>query len=124
MVKANKYLEDQLLKYLGNFLFGHNSGTVFGHLAGLPIGTEFSVTIDGNTTNYRISNKIVFNHEFTPSGQELLYPDGYPGRNFMNSIVAARYLGQQYSLSLMTCHGISYGNGDASQRLVVYADII
>ena len=111
-------------RYNDKFLFGHNSGSVFGHLASLPIGTEFSVTLDGNTTNYRIANKVIFNHEFSPSGQELLYPDGYPGRNFMNSIASARYFGQQYSLALMTYHGISYGNGDASQRLVVYANAI
>lgn len=114
----------RVARYGDRFLFGHNSGSVFGHLAGLPIGTEFSVTLNGNTTNYRISNKVIFNHEFTPSGQELLYPEGYPGRNFMSSIINARYMSRQYSLSLMTCHGISYGGGDASQRLVVFADAI
>lgn len=118
----------RVARYSNSFLYGHNTGAVFGHLAGLPEGTTFSVTVNGQTTDYRISEKVIYNHEYTARGTELLYPDGLPGRNFMSNIINARATTvsgtRQHSLAIMTCHGVSWGGGDASQRLVVFADRI
>ena len=40
----------------------------------------------------------------------------------MSAVAGARHGRVQYDLALMTCYGTSYGNGDASHRLVVFAN--
>ena len=90
------------------FIYGHNSGTTFGHIAGLPVGTTFSVNLGGTTKTYRIANTVTLekNSQVAPK---------------MRAIVNAQYNGASYDLSIMTCAGTSYGNGDASHRTIVFA---
>ncbi len=106
-------------RFRDRFYYGHNSAGVFGNLGSLGIGSTFSITVDGATHNYRVANVVIFEKN-TSSGKLQLNGSG----SYMNSVAGARYGGRQYSVSLMTCHGTSYGNGDASHRLVVFADEI
>ena len=44
--------------------------------------------------------------------------------SYMYAVAHARHSGVQYDLSIMTCYGTSFGNGDASHRLVIFANAI
>lgn len=105
--------------YNNKFLYGHNSGHVLGFLPTVGVGTVFSLTFNGVTTNYRVSNKV----EYAKTGPTTL---GLNGATINMSRVANGYSpdGVRHSISIMTCSGVSYGNGDASHRLVLFADAI
>lgn len=103
-------------KYGDKFLYGHNSGAVFGGLAGLGEGSTFSVTYGGVTTNYAVAKVVIFEKNAETGKLQL---DGFG--DYMLSVVNARSERVQYDLSIMTCSGTSYGNGDASHRLVLFA---
>lgn len=94
--------------YDGRFLFAHNYSWLFGGLANLYSGYTFSTNIYGTTHNYRVAYVITV-------------PNDAALANNMNDIAKAKYNGVQYSLSLMTCAGTSYGNGNASHRTLVFA---
>lgn len=96
-------------KYGNKFLYGHNSSTVFGHLHTLSVGSTFTVTLGGQTTTYRIAKAVTL--EKHTQVAPIMYP-----------IAQAKYSGQTYDLSIMTCAGVSYGNGDASHRLIIFAN--
>lgn len=104
-------------KYGDKFLYGHNSWAVFGSLANMGAGSTFTVTYEGVTTAYQVQQVAIFEHT-----NGLLQIDGVG--NYMFSVSKARYQGVNYGLSLMTCYGESYGNGDASHRLVLFANAI
>lgn len=106
-------------RYGGQFYYGHNSGAVFGGLAGLGIGNIFSITLNGITTNYQIANIAIYEKN-TSTGQLQLNGAG----NYMLSVARAQHNGIQYGISIMTCAGTSYGNGDASHRLVIFANAV
>lgn len=108
-------------RYGGSFLYGHNTGAVFGILYNVGVGSTFSVTIDGITTNYRVSEIVIYEKN---TGNGRLEKNGKG--NYMYSVASAlnKDTGAQHSISLMTCYGTSYGNGDASHRWVVFADKI
>lgn len=110
---------DHVNRYGANFLYGHNSAAVFGRLAGLGVGSTFSVTYGGVTTNYQVTKTMLFEKNPT-TGQLQLNGSG----DFMFSVSNARSEGVQYGVALMTCAGTSYGNGDASHRLVLFANAI
>ena len=110
---------DPAHNYFGTFLYGHNSWNVFGGLVNLGIGSTFTVTLDNVTTTYQVADIVVFEKN-TTSGKLQLNGEG----SYMNSVARSKFNGVQYSLSLMTCHGQSYGNGDASHRLVIFANVI
>ena len=97
----------------GMLVYGHNSGNLLGSLANRYEGEVFTITEGGVATNYRVAAKVLYNK--TADG----YLEGDP--YLMGDIV---YTAMGHSIALMTCAGISYGNGDASQRLVIYADRI
>ena len=105
--------------YNNKFLYGHNSGNVFGFLSSVGVGTTFSLTYNGVTTNYRVSNKVTYEK----TGATTL---GLNGATIKMGHVANGYSPDEvkHSLSIMTCAGQSYGNGDASHRLVLFADAI
>lgn len=94
----------------GKLLYAHNSGNLFGGLGGLNIGEVFYVTEPGGTKAYQVATKVLYNKT----------ADGYLNNDpyLMGNIV---YTAMGHDLALMTCAGVSYGNGDASQRLVVFA---
>lgn len=105
-------------RYNGKFLYGHNSPGVFGPILGLGVGATFSVTSNGTTKNYMVASTEMFEKNPT-TGQ--LQKDG--AGSFMNVVANASYRGT-YDLALMTCAGVSYGNGDASHRFVIFAKMI
>ena len=104
-------------KYGSKLLYGHNTTAVFGGLKNLGIGSTFTVTEDGFTTTYKIAKTITFEKN---NGQLQLNGEG----SYMNSVAKARSNGVNYDLALMTCAGTNYGNGDASHRLVLFANKI
>ena len=106
-------------KYGPSFLYGHNSWNVFGSLVNVPAGSVFSVTYGGVVTNYQVTQVVIFEKN---TGNGLLQLNG--GGNYMRRVANATHDGVQYDLSIMTCYGTSYGNGDASHRLVLFANAI
>ncbi|MFV0485269.1 MAG: sortase domain-bontaining protein [Candidatus Saccharimonadales bacterium] len=87
-----------------------------GGLSSLPVGTKFSVTVNGATTNYQVSKKQVYCDYSNPTHPCSNYSE--PVLNMYDAINPAR---QGANLALMTCAGSSIGNGDATHRLIVYA---
>ena len=92
-------------------IYGHNTANLLGNLGSLGVGSNFTVTDGGVTTTYRVSAKVMY--EKTADGY--LNSDPYLMGSIMQTAMG-------HNLALMTCAGTSYGNGDASHRLVVYAD--
>lgn len=105
--------------YNNKFLYGHNSGAVFGFLPSVGIGQTFSLTYNGVVTHYRVSNKV----EYAKTGATTL---GIGNTTYKMGHVANGYDPNEvrHSIVMMTCSGVSYGNGDASHRLVLFADAI
>ncbi len=110
---------DHVNKYGDRFFYGHNSAEVFGGLLNLGIGNIFTIAYGGISTNYQV-NKVVIYEKNVSSGKLQLNGAG----NYMWSVANARSEGVQYNVSLMTCYGTSYGNGDASHRLVIFANAV
>lgn len=110
---------DHVNKYGAKFLYGHNSWAVFRGLYDMDVGDTFRMTYGGATKNYRVSQVVIFEKN---SSNGLLQLNG--SGNYMGSVSKAKYQGVVHDLSLMTCYGTSYGNGDASHRLVIFADEI
>lgn len=106
------------------FIYGHNSSAVFGNLKNLRVGVDtFTVTLNGVTSTYRIVNKVIYDYEL--GGIGALRLNGDTSINYMNRTAKARDNNNvQYDLSLMTCHGQSLGSGNATQRLVLFANKI
>ncbi len=103
-------------KYGDKFLYGHNTGAVFGGLTSMGVGSTFTVNYGGVTTNYRVA-KVMIYEKNTSNGRLELNGSG----NYMRGVANAVSDGVHYDLSVMTCYGTSYGNGDASHRLVLFA---
>ena len=106
-------------KYGARFLYGHNSWNVFGGLTSLGVGSTFTITYGGVSTNYQVANVVIYEKNV---GNGLLQINGFG--DYMYSVAMATHDSVQYDLSLMTCYGTSYGNGDASHRWVVFANAI
>ena len=106
------------------FIYGHNSAAVFGNLKNLRVGVDtFTVTLNGVTSTYRIVNKVIYDYEL--GGNGALRLNGDTSINYMNRTAKAKDNNNvQYDLALMTCHGQSLGNGNATQRLVLFANKI
>ena len=106
------------------FIYGHNSSAVFGNLKNLRVGVDtFTVTLNGVTSTYRIVNKVIYDYEL--GGNGALRLNGDISINYMNRTAKARDNNNvQYDLALMTCHGQSLGSGNATQRLVLFANKI
>ncbi|MDO5451881.1 MAG: hypothetical protein Q4F56_02225 [Candidatus Saccharibacteria bacterium] len=94
-------------------VYGHNSNNLLGSLAYRYAGETFTITEGGVTRNYRVA--AVVTYAKTADG----YLNGDP--MLMGDIMRTA---MGYDVALMTCAGTGYGNGDASHRLVVYADAI
>ncbi len=105
--------------YDGRFFYGHNSNNVFGGLKNLSNGATFTVTLNNETVTYRIVEKVIFEKN-QETGKLTLNGAG----SHMNNVARAKYNGSQYDLSIMTCHGQSLGHGDATHRLVIFANRI
>lgn len=94
-------------------IYGHNSWNLLGNLVNRTQGEVFTITEGGVTRNYVVSDIAVYAKT----------SDGYLNNNrlLMNNIV---HNAMGHDVALMTCYGTAYGNGDASHRLVIYADAI
>ena len=106
-------------KYGDKFLYGHNSVEVFGGLVNLGVGNVFTVSYGGVSRNYQVAKIMIYEKDLETGKLRL---DG--AGNYMRSVANARSGDTWYDLSLMTCYGTSYGNGDASHRLVIFANAI
>lgn len=106
----------RIAKY-NNFYYGHNSANVLGSLSSLPIGATFSITENGQTKKYQIAKS----ETFEKIGANKLATLDNPSRDYSNAIYSASYKGKKYDIALMTCAGVSLGNGDATERYVVFA---
>jgi hypothetical protein len=99
------------------FIFGHNSSSIFAHLKNLPSDTIFSVTLSGQTTSYRVA--------FQETVCDYTNPN-YPCSNYPEPVLNMNHAGMPYlrgaDLAIMTCAGTPIGNGDATHRLIVYAN--
>ena len=92
--------------------YGHNSAEVF---AGIDGASEFSVTLNGVTTRYRVMEK----HTFEKYSATQLSLDG----QVYSMAVLVNYA-WGYDVILVTCAGQSLGHGDATHRLVLFANEI
>lgn len=100
-------------KYGDKFLYGHNSAAVFGDLVYLGVGSVFMVSYAGVTSTYQVNEVQIFEK----TSATTLSSNGLNYR--MSAIVNGK---GRYDMVLMTCYGTMYGNGDASHRLVVFAN--
>ena len=115
---------DHVNFYREKMLYGHNSSAVFGGLKNLGIGSNFTLTMNGVITNYRVARVVVFDYEETANGNGALRYNN-DGRNYILNTVRAKDTNDvQYDISVMTCHGKSFGNHNATQRLVLFANQI
>lgn len=97
-------------------IYAHNSSNLFGNLKSLGIGATFTITDSGVTKTYVVSDKVTFE-----KNNGLLQLNG--SGNYMGRITySAGYGKGNHSLALMTCAGTSLGGGDATHRLVIFAD--
>ena len=97
----------------GKLVYAHNSANLLGNLSGIAIGEIFNVTENGVTTSYRVADKVTY----AKTSDGYLENDPYLMGKIKNTAMG-------HNMALMTCAGVSYGNGDASHRLVVYADAV
>ena len=97
----------------GKLVYGHNTGYLLGSLAYRYIGEEFTITEGGVATKYQVTDIALY--EKTADG--LLNNSKVLMKQIMQTAMG-------HSVALMTCAGTAYGNGDASHRLVVYADAV
>ena len=94
-------------------IYGHNTSALLGSLAYRYPGEVITITENGVPMNYQVMTTAVY--QKTADGNL----EGDP--KLMGNI-ASTALG--YDVALLTCAGTPYGNGDASHRLVVFANRI
>ncbi|MBR2803383.1 sortase [Candidatus Saccharibacteria bacterium] len=99
----------------GKLLYGHNSGAVFARLNELGVGSTFTIREGGEAITYVVAEVAMFEKN-QENGR--LQIDG--SGNYMNSVAKA----WGHSVALMTCAGTPLGGGDATHRLVVFADAL
>ena len=100
----------------GDLIYGHNSWDLMGSLEQRYVGEVFTITEGGVTRSYRVAAVV----KYAKTSDEVYdYLDG--DKYLMGDIV---YGAMGHSVALMTCTGEMIGGGDATHRLVVYADAI
>ncbi len=100
-----------IYKY-NKMIYGHNTGNLLGSLAYRYVGETFTITEGGVTRTYRVM--AIRTYAKTSDGN-------LEGDPHLMARIANTALG--YDVALFTCSGTSYGNGDASHRLVVFANL-
>ena len=95
-----------------SLVYGHNSANLLGNLGTLAVGQIFTITEANVARNYRVANVVYYQNT----------AEGLNGDPTLMSQIAYGALG--HSVAVMTCAGQMYGNGKASQRLVVFADLV
>ncbi len=97
----------------GKLIYGHNSGNLLGNLSSRYVGETFTITEGGVARSYVVSD--IGLYEKTADG----FLNG--NRGLMGRIMRSA---MGHDVALMTCAGTAYANGDASHRLVIYADAV
>ena len=109
---ANSLSYSNIYKFR-KMVYGHNTANLLGSLAYRYPGEIISITEGGVTTNYRVAAVVTYAKT----------ADGFlEGDKRLMKNIATTALG--HDVALLTCAGTPYGNGDASHRLVVYADAV
>lgn len=94
-------------------IYGHNTANLLGNLPARKVGEIITITEGGVAKKYRIAGAQVYRKT----------SDGYlEGNSRLMNDIANNAMG--HDVAFLTCHGTSYGNGDASHRYVVFADAI
>ena len=101
----------------GNLVYGHNSANLLGNLGTLGVGSDFTITEGGVARTYQVANVVLFEKN---DGKLQLNGQG----SYMKAVAEAKFYGAQYDVAIMTCAGTPLGNGDATHRLVVFANAI
>ena len=118
IVKAAKDIVATNLSYYdiyrsGKFIYAHNSANLLGNLGSLSYGEIFTITEFGVTRSYQVMDKVVYEKA----------ANGYLNGS-IDLTKDVEWYANGYDISMMTCYGTVYGNGDASHRLVVFANEI
>ena len=100
---------DHVNRY-SNMFYGHNSAGVF---AGIGSASEFSVMENGVMSKYRVMEQQIF-EKYSATHLSL------NGQVYSMASLANRAWG--YDVIVVTCAGQSLGNGDATHRLVLFAN--
>ena len=101
-----------IYKY-NKLIYGHNSYNLLGSLGSRYVGEIINITEGGVARSYRVAAVVVYDK--TADGN-------LNGDPRLMGQIANTAMG--HTVAMMTCAGVNYGNGDASQRLVVYADAV
>lgn len=109
---VNSLRYDGIYKFR-KMIYGHNTGNLLGNLTSRYVGENFTITEGGVTKQYVVSDIQIYRKT----------EDGYLENNRkLMSNIANTAMG--HDIALFTCYGTSYGNGDASHRLVVFANAV
>ena len=109
---VNNLRYDGIYKFR-KMIYGHNTGNLLGNLTGRYVGENFTITEGGVVRQYVVSDIQIYRKT----------EDGYLENNRkLMSNIANTAMG--HDIALFTCYGTSYGNGDASHRLVVFANAV
>ncbi len=111
-IKTAKSLSYNSIYKYKKMIYGHNTSNLLGSLASRYVGETISITDNGQTRDYKVM--LVRTYRKTSDGN--LENDPYLMTDIANSAFG-------YDVALLTCAGTTYGNGDASHRLVVYANL-
>lgn len=93
-------------------VYGHNSANLLGNLSSLTGGQIFTLTEGGATTNYQVLNIVYYQNQ----------ANGLNNDPALMTQIANTALG--YDVALMTCAGTPLEGGNATQRLVVFANAV
>ena len=109
---VNSLRYDGIYKFR-KMIYGHNTGNLLGDLVNRRIGENFTITEGGMAKQYVVSDIQIYRKT----------EDGYLENNRkLMSNIANTAMG--HDIALFTCYGTSYGNGDASHRLVIFANAV
>ena len=98
----------------GKFIYAHNTSGLFANLPYLKYGEIFTITEGGLTQSYQVMDIGIYEKS---QANGLL--------NGSRAVTkAVEFEANGYDVSMMTCYGTMFGNGDASHRLVVFANAI
>ena len=97
----------------GKFIYGHNTYNLLGNLPSLKHNEIFTINEGGVTRQYRVIDSNIY--EKAANG----YLNGSKAVTKQVEIYA-----NGYDISIMTCYGTPYGNGDASHRYVLFANAV
>ena len=97
----------------GKFIYAHNTVRLLGNLKSLKKGDIFTITESGVVQKYQVMDGVVY--EKADNG-------------YLNGDIAltrdVERSANGYDRAIMTCYGTTYKNGDASHRLVLFANAI